>query len=108
MKKSVAIVAITAFVFAVLVLAPEPAGAQQAKKGQSAKVQLGVVVKSERVNLSENKAPAGALVGGTISWPHISFAISAEVVSAGRSTRPATLGATTNSASALSYSCRHQ
>jgi hypothetical protein len=66
MKKSVAIVAITAFVFAVLFLAPEPAGAQQAKKGQSAKIQHGIVVKSERVDLSENKAPSGALVGGTI------------------------------------------
>ncbi len=36
------------------------------KKGQSAKVSYGVVVKSERVDLSDNKTTQGALVGGTI------------------------------------------
>jgi outer membrane lipoprotein SlyB len=36
------------------------------KKGQSAKVSYGVVVKSERVDLSDNKTTKGALVGGTI------------------------------------------
>ena len=42
----------------------EPVEAQ--KKGQSAKVSYGVVVKSERVDLSDNKTTKGALVGGTI------------------------------------------
>ena len=42
----------------------EPVEAQQ--KGQSAKVSYGVVVKSERVDLSDNKTTKGALVGGTI------------------------------------------
>jgi hypothetical protein len=42
----------------------EPVEAQ--KKGQSAKVPYGVVVKSERVDLSDNKTTKGALVGGTI------------------------------------------
>jgi uncharacterized protein YcfJ len=64
MKRSIVIAAIVAFVFAEVLLAPAPAEAQ--KKGQSAKIQHGVVVKSERVDLSENKAPSGALVGGTI------------------------------------------
>jgi len=36
------------------------------KKGQSAKVSYGVVVKSERVDLSDSKTTQGALVGGTI------------------------------------------
>ena len=36
------------------------------KKGQSAKVSYGVVVKSERVNLNDDKTTRGALVGGTI------------------------------------------
>jgi hypothetical protein len=67
MKKSIAIAAIVAFVVVELMLAPSPAEAQQkAKKGQSASVQHGVVVKSERVDLSENKAPKGAAVGGTV------------------------------------------
>lgn len=64
MKKAVVFVAVVVFVIADLVLAPAPVEAQ--RKGQSAKIQFGVVVKSERVDLSENKAPAGALVGGTI------------------------------------------
>jgi hypothetical protein len=42
----------------------EPVAAQ--KKGQSAKVSYGVVVKSERVDLSDDKTTKGALVGGTI------------------------------------------
>jgi len=42
----------------------EPVEAQ--KKGQSAKVSYGVVVKSERVDLSDDKTTKGALVGGTI------------------------------------------
>ena len=42
----------------------EPVEAQQ--KGQSAKVYHGVVVKSERVDLSDNKTTKGAKVGGTV------------------------------------------
>jgi hypothetical protein len=64
MKRTIAITAVAAFVVALLTLAPARAEAQ--KKGQSAKIQHGIVVKSERVDLSENKAPSGALVGGTI------------------------------------------
>jgi hypothetical protein len=64
MKKSIAIAATVAFVVAGLISAP--AKAQQAKKGQSASIQHGIVVKSERVDLSENKAPTGAAVGGTV------------------------------------------
>jgi len=48
-----------------LVLAgAEPVEAQ--KKGQSASIQHGVVVKSEKVDLSDNKTTKGAKVGGTI------------------------------------------
>ena len=50
MKKSIAIAAIAAFVAAGLITAP--AEAQKAKKGQSVSVQHGIVVKSERVDLS--------------------------------------------------------
>ena len=64
MKRSIAIAAIAAFVVAELLLTPAPAEAQ--KKGQSASIQHGIVVKSERVDLSENKAPTGAMVGGTV------------------------------------------
>ncbi len=64
MKKSIVLVTALVFVLTSLLLTPSPAEAQ--KKGQSAKVQYGVVVKSERVDLSENKAPSGALVGGTV------------------------------------------
>jgi len=44
----------------------EPVEAQ--KKGQSAKVSYGVVVKSERVDLSDNKTTKGALVGGSMMY----------------------------------------
>ena len=64
MKRSIAVAAIAAFVFVQLLLTPAPAEAQ--KKGQSASIQHGIVVKSERVDLSENKAPKGAMVGGTV------------------------------------------
>jgi len=64
MKRSIAVAAVATFVVAELMLVPAPVDAQ--KKGQSAKIQYGIVVKSERVDLSENKAPSGALVGGTI------------------------------------------
>ena len=64
MKRTIIFVAIVVFVIAELMLTPAPAEAQ--KKGQSASIQHGVVVKSERVDLSENKAPKGAMVGGTV------------------------------------------
>ena len=64
MKRSITIAAIAAFVVAELLLTPAPAEAQ--KKGQSASIQHGIVVKSERVDLSDNKTTQGALVGGTI------------------------------------------
>ncbi len=64
MKKSIVIASIALFVAVELLLAPAPAEAQ--KKGQSAKVQHGIVVKSERVDLSDNKTTQGAMVGGTI------------------------------------------
>ena len=64
MKKHVIVLTAAVFVITSIAVAPAPAEAQ--KKGQSAKVQHGVVVKSERVDLSQNKAPSGALMGGTI------------------------------------------
>lgn len=64
MKKSIAFAVIFTFVVVELMLTPAPAEAQ--KKGQSMSVQHGIVVKSERVDISENKAPSGAAVGGTI------------------------------------------
>ena len=64
MKRSIAVAAIAVFVVVELLFAPAPAEAQ--KKGQSISVQHGIVVKSERVDLSENKAPSGAAVGGTV------------------------------------------
>jgi len=50
--------------FGLLLGGAERAEAQQ--KGQSVKVYHGVVVKSERVDLSDKKTTKGALVGGTI------------------------------------------
>ena len=64
MKKATIFAVIIAFAVVELMLTPAPVEAQ--KKGQSMSVQHGVVVKSERVDLSENKAPEGAVVGGTI------------------------------------------
>ncbi len=64
MKKTFVLMTALIFVLTALLLTPSPAEAQ--KKGQSAKVQHGIVVKSERVDLSENKAPTGARVGGTV------------------------------------------
>ena len=64
MKKSIAIAAIATFAVVELTVISTPAEAQ--KKGQAASIQHGIVVKSERVDISENKAPAGAAVGGTI------------------------------------------
>jgi outer membrane lipoprotein SlyB len=64
MKRSISIVAIAVFVVAGLMLTSAPAEAQ--KKGQSAKIQHGIVVKAERVDLTDSKTTQGALVGGTI------------------------------------------
>jgi outer membrane lipoprotein SlyB len=64
MKRSISIAAIVMFVVAGLMLTPAPAEAQQ--KGQSVKVQHGVVVKAERVDLNDSKTTQGALIGGTI------------------------------------------
>ena len=64
MKRSISIAAIVVFIVAELILMPAPAEAQ--KKGQSAKIQHGVVVGTEVVDLSDSKATEGALVGGTI------------------------------------------
>lgn len=50
--------------FALVLGEAEPVEAQ--KKGQSASIQHGVVVKSERVDLSDNKTTKGAKVGGTV------------------------------------------
>ena len=64
MKRSISIAAIVMFVVAGLMLTPAPAEGQ--KKGQSVKVQHGIVVKAERVDLTDSKTTQGALVGGTI------------------------------------------
>jgi len=64
MKRTLVVAAIVTFFVAELLLTPTPAEAQ--KKGQSAKIQHGVVVKAERVDLKDSKTTQGALVGGTI------------------------------------------
>jgi uncharacterized protein YcfJ len=64
MKKFPVVAVTIAFVVVELMLVATQVEAQ--KKGQSMSVQHGIVVKSERVDLSENKAPEGAVVGGTI------------------------------------------
>jgi outer membrane lipoprotein SlyB len=64
MKRSIVVAVVVAFIVAELLLTPAPAEAQ--KKGQSAKIQHGVVVKAERVDLNDSKTTQGALVGGTI------------------------------------------
>jgi hypothetical protein len=67
MKRLLIVTPVLPVIVAGLVLAPAPSQAQQkGKKGQSAKIQHGIVVKSEPIDLSENKAPKGALVGGSI------------------------------------------
>jgi hypothetical protein len=66
-KRTLLVLPILGLVFAGTVFAPAPTEAQKkGKKGQSAKIQHGIVVKSEPIDLSENKAPKGALVGGSI------------------------------------------
>jgi hypothetical protein len=64
MRKFLVYAVITSFVVVEMLLTPAPAEAQ--KKGQSMSVQHGIVIKSERVDISENKAPSGAALGGTI------------------------------------------
>jgi len=64
MRKFLVFAVITGFVVVEMLLTPAPAEAQ--KKGQSMSVQHGIVIKSERVDISENKAPSGAALGGTI------------------------------------------
>jgi uncharacterized protein YcfJ len=64
MKRSISIAAVVMFVVAGVMLTSVPSEAQ--KKGQSAKIQHGVVVKAERVDLTDSKTTQGALVGGTI------------------------------------------
>jgi len=58
------IVCVALIAFGLVFGVAEPVAAQ--KKGQSAKVSYGVVVKSERVDLSDDKTMKGAKVGGTI------------------------------------------
>ena len=55
---------IVVIAFALVLGDAEPVEAQ--KKGQSASIQYGVVVKSERVDLSDDKTTKGAKVGGTV------------------------------------------
>ncbi len=62
--KKIQFVCVALIAFGLIFVGAEPVEAQ--KKGQSAKVSYGVVVKSERVDLSDDKTTRGALVGGTI------------------------------------------
>jgi len=62
--KNMRIVCVALIALGLVFVGAEPVEAQ--KKGQSAKVSYGVVVKSERVDLSDSKTTKGALVGGTI------------------------------------------
>ena len=64
MRRAIACATALVVVGAVIVLAGTPAEAQQ--KGQSAKIHYGVVVRAERVDLSDSKVTEGALIGGTI------------------------------------------
>jgi hypothetical protein len=62
--KKIQILCVAVIAFGLLLGGAEPVEAQ--KKGQSASIQHGVVVKSERVDLSDNKTTKGAKVGGTV------------------------------------------
>jgi len=62
--KKIQIICVALIAFGLVFTVAEPTEAQQ--KGQSAKVYHGVVVKSERVDLSDDKTTKGALVGGTV------------------------------------------
>jgi hypothetical protein len=60
------VIAIALFSVGLLALGATAAEAQQ--KGQSAKIHHGYVVGAERVDLKNNNAAKGALVGGTIAY----------------------------------------
>jgi hypothetical protein len=62
--KKIQIVCVALIACGLLLGGAGPVEAQ--KKGQSASIQYGVVVKSERVDLSDNKTTKGAKVGGTV------------------------------------------
>jgi hypothetical protein len=62
--KKIQIVCVALIGMGLLLGGSEPLEAQ--KKGQSASIQHGVVVKSERVDLSDDKTTKGAKVGGTV------------------------------------------
>ena len=64
--KKIQILCVAVIAFGLLLGGAEPVEAQ--KKGQSAKIQHGVVVGVEKVDLSENNTPKGARVGGTIGF----------------------------------------
>ena len=62
--KKIQIVFVALIAVGLVFVGAEPVEAQ--KKGQSASIQHGVVVKSERVDLSDDKTTKGAKVGGTV------------------------------------------
>jgi len=62
--KRIQVLCVALVAFGLLLGGAEPVEAQ--KKGQSASIQHGVVVKSEKVDLSDNKTTKGAKVGGTV------------------------------------------
>ena len=62
--KEIQIVCVALIAVGLLLGGAGPVEAQ--KKGQSASIQHGVVVKSERVDLSDDKTTKGAKVGGTV------------------------------------------
>jgi len=62
--KNVKVLCVALVAVGLIFVGAEPVEAQ--KKGQSAKVSYGVVVKSERVDLSDDKTTKGAKVGGTV------------------------------------------
>ena len=62
--KEMQVVCVALIAIGLVFVGAEPVEAQ--KKGQSASIQHGVVVKSERVDLSDDKTTKGAKVGGTV------------------------------------------
>lgn len=62
--KKIQILCVALIAFGLVLAGAGPIEAQ--KKGQSASIQHGVVVKVERVDLSDNKTTKGAKVGGTV------------------------------------------
>jgi hypothetical protein len=71
MNRAIVIATAAAFLIVSMAITPTPAEAQQrtasARQGAVAKVHFGLVVGLERVNLKDNSAIKGALVGGTIA-----------------------------------------